>query len=403
MPRTRRRKGAKRVTRKKGGGKDKKVSGHVGVPNGSRFFSTRNSKGNPVLLSLTRELEHEISRQWKMFKNEDNIDTLHIDEGGKLVMKDADGVLKPVSVLYARGHGTLVKTIAGFPAIKCPRNIAVIQTGHGDYVDHSVFSALAPVMIKLLFGNRETSPTALDNFKNFLKLKSGYSTEYDKDALINSVSYKTPGSYLKNVNLTSSSPDDPFFDYRGVWDITDALKKNLIHYNDVTDNDYELNLDSENEGGSFKAIYNMVKSAIGGIVRSATGASRVDLKTPTKYENVWSLSSRMRGNTIFAGITTEEILDELPKMPQYKDHIIFLIVFACGAWDERLTLKERAEIKGLVGRENFGVLSSEGKGPATPFSLTPRVTSSIGSRTIISQVHGDPFGGTSIIAEEEDT
>ena len=203
--------------------------------------------------------------------------------------------------------------------------------------------------------------------------------------------------------LTSGSPTDAFFDYRGVWDITDAVKKNLINYNDVTDKDYELNLDGENEGGSFKAIYNMVKSAIGGIVSSATGASRVDLKTPTKYENVWSLSSRMRGNTIFAGITTEEILDELPKMPQYKDHIIFLIVFACGAWDERLTLKERAEIKGLVGRENFGVLSSEGKGPAAPFSLTPGLASSIGTDSIISEVRGDPFGGNSIIVEEEDT
>ena len=157
MPRTRRRKGNRRVTRKMRGGSgrgsiSKKKPANPPISNVKRVFSIRNPiTGNTEVVDLTNVLEAQITNKFKMFRDYKNIDTLQISEDGKrLVMKDADGVLRYVSIIYARGHGQIVKASARVN-ITCPNNIAIIQTGKGDYLDHSIFSALAPTIFKLLF------------------------------------------------------------------------------------------------------------------------------------------------------------------------------------------------------------------------------------------------------------
>jgi len=424
MLRTRRRKGNRRVTRKMRGGEivkvkhssSKRPTGYSNrnlfksskIRNGNQFYSRRNpNSGLPELVRVTKKIELDITKYFRMFKDHKNIDTLQISEDGKgLVMKDADGILQNVSIIYARGHGQILKAINRVNII-CPNNIAIIQTGKGDYLDHSVFSDLAPVVFKLLF---ESNPgTDIANFKNFLKLKSGYSSQYGPDALINSVSYKTPGSHVKNILLTSGPPDDDFFNYRGVFDITGAVVDDTIDYNDVTHKYHRLNLSGKNERSSFITILSQIRDTLGRIAGYEPGGEKINLSRQIKYKNILNLSKRMRGETIDAGITTEEILDELQYDEElgYKDNIIFLIIFACGAWDHTVTSEETRQIKGHES-ENFGVKGTvEEAEPASPFSLTPGISSRIGlpptSTTIFSGVTRDPFGGTSIIAEEEDT
>ena len=184
------------------------------------------------------------------------------------------------------------------------------------------------------------------------------------------------------------------------------MLSNSIDYNDVTHKDYTLNLSGENERSSFRTILRHVGDTLRHITRYVTGASRVDLTSPTKYKNIWKLSERMRGETMDAGITTEEILDKLQNDERlgYKNNIIFLIIFACGAWDYTVTGEETRVVKGLEST-NFGLGRYEGEAePSAPFSLTPGISSRIGlaptSTTIFSEVHRDPFRDLSTVGEE---
>ena len=405
MPRTRRRKGNRRVTRKMRGGsgrrpqtKNSTIPPRNKIKNGDTFFSIPNEKtGKPKLVRLTNLLEEQITKYFRMFKDHRNIDTLQISEDGKrLVMKDANGNFKYVSIIYARGHGLIVKGSTS-PSLKCPNNIAIIQTGKGDYLDHSVFSALAPVVFKLLF--QSNTGTDIGNFKNFLKLKSGYSSRYGPDALINSVSYKTPGSYVKNVLLTSGHPGDDYFNYRGVFDITNAVVGDTIDYNDVTHKEYTLNLTGETERSSFSTILSKLGTTLKRII---IGKEKTDLTNSTKYKNIEPLTSLMRTTE---DLTTERLVLELQNRETlgYKDNIIFLIIFACGAWDDTVTREETRQIKGQQS-ENFGVEGRrEEAEPAAPFGLSSGIPSRLGflpTTTIFSEVHRDPFRDLSTVGVE---
>jgi hypothetical protein len=359
------------------------------IKNGETFFSVVNEKtGLPKLVPLTNILKYDITKYFRMFKDHKNIDTLQISEDGKrLVMKDANGNFKYVSIIYARGHGLIVKGSTG-PSLKCPNNIAIIQTGKGDYLDHSVFSALAPVVFKLLF--QSNTGTDIGNFKNFLKLKSGYSVEYGPDALINSVSYKTPGSYVKNVLLTSGHPGDDYFNYRGVFDITNAVVGDTIDYNDVTHKDHRLDLTGETERSSFRTILSKLGATVRGII---TGDVRKDLTNSTKYTNIEPLTSMMRTTE---DLTTERLVLELQNRETlgYKDNIIFLIIFACGAWDDTVTDENARVIMGQSS-ENFGVGGTIGEPtPLAPFEVTTKISGKVGlppgQTTIYSEQHRDP-------------
>jgi len=328
-----------------------------------------------------------------IFRRESNINTLQ-RIGKKLFMNNSNGTLTETSVIIARSHGHIVG------AIKCPKDTAIITSGHGDYVDHNVYSVMAPAVIKLLFKSSEEKP-ALDNFKNFLKLKLGWSGHYGPDSLINSVSYKTPGSYVKNVLLTKSANDyrienDPLNDFRGVYDITDSIVQNVLEYNDFTHQKYALDLEDKKDLTTLTSLKKFIETLIKAGGRTlGIGGERRDLKYAldhlppiSKYKLIKPLTDRMYGQTMFSGITTEEILNELHTNPDlgYKGHIIFLIVYACGSWAEGIDKKIRKQIKLSVGAANGYSLdeSKEFPEPPTPFNISPNHPPPTGYKTVIS-------------------
>lgn len=363
MPRTRRRKGGKRVTRKKGGGKTKaRMSGSVGVvKNGSRFYSTI-INGKPVLVPLTPELESKITSPWSMFRNKNNTNTLQVRDG-QLVMMNSLGKFKKVSIIYVRGHGEVIG------AFKCPVQTAVINTGKSGDLTHKIFSKMAPIILQLLFRGKPDK-NAIDNFKNFLQLKSGYSLSYGPDSLINSVSYTTPGTTMKNVRLTKDRSDltnDVFNPYRGVFDVSEAVKSDTIKSNHVTDEEYELPLDDVKFTTTLGQIIALIGSAITG------GPARSDItNTPSKYKNIHYLTKKMESEAM-GGTTTEEILLHLRGLPEYKDNIIFLIVFACGEWGWEVYQEgEREKIFAAAAVEtNFGVPTEGEVEPEHPIEYPP--------------------------------
>lgn len=161
-------------------------------PNGTVLYS-RSVKEPTRKDILTLALRRNVLRPLSMFRD-NHINTIQ-ERNGQLVMLNTSGVFQNTRFVYCRGHG---KTIGYFT---CPDQTAIINTGKTDRITETILSGMAPAIMKLLFrGNAKK--TAIDNFKNFLTLKSGYSSSYGPDALINSVSYTTPGTTIKNVRLT---------------------------------------------------------------------------------------------------------------------------------------------------------------------------------------------------------
>jgi hypothetical protein len=354
-------------------------------PNGTKLFSqTTNEPTRKNILTAKRT--RNILKHLSMFRDK-NVQTLQV-RNGQLGMMNALGVFQKTHIVYCRGHGNVVGTF------KCPDQTAVINTGKTDRLTETILSVMAPAIMKLLFrGNPDK--TAIDNFKNFLTLKSGYSSSYGPDALINSVSYTTPGTTMKNVRLTKKeyNSTDMFNPYRGIWDITEAVKQNSLRVNDVTDEEYELPL-GDIKTSTLAQIISLIGAAITG------GPARSDITNmPRKYIPIPHLTSKMVVNMAsvdYDGITTEEILNELRIMPEYKDSIIFLIVFACGSWGPEVYKPEvRDAITSRAGPEtNFAVPSEhDEEEPDAPPALPGGVGTS---------VFGNPIPSFDIEEEEED-
>ena len=81
----------------------------------------------------------------------------------------------------------------------------------------------------------------------------------------------------------------------------------------------------------------------------------------------------MESQAMGGGVTTEEILLHLRELPEYKDNIIFLIVFACGGWGwEVYDEGEREKITAAAGVEtNFGVHTEGEVEPGQPIEYPP--------------------------------
>lgn len=338
-------------------------------PNGTVLYS-RSVKEPTRKDILTPSLRRNVLRPLSMFRD-NHINTIQ-ERNGQLMMLNTSGVFQDTRFVYCRSHG---ETIGYF---KCPDQTAIINTGKTDRITDTILSAMAPAIMKLLFRGNAKKP-AIDNFKNFLTLKSGYSSSYGPDALINSVSYTTPGTTIKNVRLTKGGTfsTDIYDPYRGVWDITEAVKQNTLRPNDVTDEEYELPL-GDIQASTLSQIISLIGAAITG------GPARSDITNmPRKYTPIPHLTRKMEINVSkaeFDGITTEEILNELRTMPKYKDSIIFLIVFACGSWDPLMYRKEdRDAITSRAGPEtNFAIVDKHAEEPDAP----PELSDVVGVRTV---------------------
>jgi hypothetical protein len=290
---------------------------------------------------------------------------------------------KEARFLYLRAHGSIK-----YPKpLICPPNIAVTQTTEGDYRGLNLISTMAPVVLYTIFGK---GASTMESMRKFFRKVTGHPVDYPKVLyhIAEGLSYTTPGHAMYNLSLSINPREKGDYNiYRGAWDITASLFNGEFDPDDFTLPELRINIwrkdgIMERIASAFRGIYDDVKRRLGLRVNDE-GVKRIPIKESvvapfrdpesaydyhrgirmfhppvpsSKYTELPHVRGMLSQNVMPSavnpdfrvGTTTEEILQYLSTNPDYMDKQVFLTIFSCSSWDEKLTEEQIRELSHAV-------------------------------------------------------